>query len=124
MNPDRLDITAGAAVLRVLANPARLRIALHLLGGERSVGQLEEELGLKQPNLSQYLAELREAGLVMARRESRTVFYQVTPGQPQHLLSSLLQGLGGAVPASQPAMRRPHQRTAAAATFAVVRGGQ
>ena len=121
MTPDRLDIAEGAALLRVLANPARLRIALHLLGGERSVGQIEEELELKQPNLSQHLAELREAGLVVTRRESRTVFYQVAPGKPQHLLSSLLQGLGGAAPAPGPAMRRPHRRTAAAAAFAVVR---
>ncbi len=67
MIPD-VDITEAATLLRVLANPARLRIALHLLGGERSVGQIEEELQLKQPNLSQHLGELRDSGLLLARR--------------------------------------------------------
>ena len=124
MIPHALDIAEGVSLLRVLANPARLRIALHLLDGERSVGQIEEELQLKQPNLSQHLAELRDAGLLVSRRESRAVFYRVAPGRPQHLVSSLLHGLGGTAPASSPAVRRPHHRTAAAATFAVIRGAQ
>ena len=121
MIPDALDIAEGVALLRVLANPARLRIALHLLGGERPVGQIEDELGLKQPNLSQHLADLRDAGLLVARRESRAVFYRVTPGKAQHLLSSLLHGLGGTAPAPTDAARRPHGRLTAAAAFAVVR---
>lgn len=124
MIPDAVDIVEGAALLRVLANPARLRIALHLLGGERSVGQLEEELELKQPNLSQYLGELRDAGLLTARRESRAVFYQVTPGRPQHLLASLLHGLGGTASAPARPAPRPLRRPVAAASFAVVRSAR
>ena len=124
MIPDTVDIAESVTFLRVLANPARLRIALHLLDGERSVGQIEEELALKQPNLSQYLAELRDAGLLVSRRESRAVFYQVSPGKPRHLLASLLHGLGGAAPAPSSAIRQPHRRTAAAATFAVVRAAR
>jgi hypothetical protein len=38
--------------LRVLADPARLRIALRLLDGEQAVKQLGTELALRQPNLS------------------------------------------------------------------------
>ncbi|MDJ0391128.1 metalloregulator ArsR/SmtB family transcription factor [Roseomonas sp. E05] len=121
MIPDTTGIAEAAALLRVLANPARLRIALHLLGGERSVGQLEEELELKQPNLSQHLGELRDAGLLVARRESRAVFYQVAPGRPRHLLASLLHGLGGAAPAPVPPAPRPPRHPVAAASFAVVR---
>jgi len=68
------------ARLRVLANPARLRIVLRPLEGEQSVGQLETELDLKQPHLSQYLGELRDAGLVVTRRESRTIFYRLADG--------------------------------------------
>ncbi|MXP62118.1 transcriptional regulator [Roseomonas sp. M0104] len=120
MIPGAVNIAEGAALLRVLANPARLRIALHLLGGERSVGQLEEDLALKQPNLSQHLAELRDAGLLLARRESRAVFYRVAPGQPRHLLVSLLHGLGGAAPAAAPPPPRPIRQPVAAASFAVV----
>jgi len=123
MIPGAVDIAEGAALLRVLANPARLRIALHLLDGERSVGQLEEELALKQPNLSQHLAELRDAGLLLARRESRAVFYQVASGPPRHLLVSLLHGLGGTAPVSAP-QPRPSRQPLAAASFAVVRAAR
>ena len=78
---------------------------------------------LKQPNLSQYLGELRDAGLLVTRRKSRQVFYQVAPGKAQHLLASLQHGLGGTAPmVTAPAvMRRLHPRTAPAATFAVIR---
>ena len=119
MIPD-VDITEAATLLRVLANPARLRIALHLLGGERSVGQIEEELQLKQPNLSQHLGELRDSGLLLARRESRAVFYRVAAGRPRHLLVSLLQGLGGTAPVPEPKPQRRPRGPVAAASFAVV----
>ena len=123
MIPETIDIAEAVPLLRTLANPARLRIALHLLDGERSVGQIEGELGLKQPNLSQYLGELRDAGLLVTRRESRQVFYQVAPGKARHLLASLQHGLGGtASMVTAPAvMPRLHPRTAPAATFAVIR---
>ena len=123
MTADTVDIAEGVGLLRVLANPARLRIALHLLGGERPVGRIEEELGLKQPNLSQHLAELRDAGLLVARREARAVFYRIAPGKARHLLANLLHGLGGAGPAPPAESRRPYRRAAPAATFAVVRNG-
>ena len=64
MRPEPIDVPATVATLRALANPSRLRIALHLLDGEKAVSEIADELGLKQPNLSQYLAELREAGLL------------------------------------------------------------
>lgn len=123
MIPETVDIAEAVPLLRTLANPARLRIALHLLDGERSVGQIEGELGLKQPNLSQYLGELRDAGLLVTRRESRQVFYQVAPGKARHLLASLQHGLGGtaSMVTAPAAVRRPHPRTAPAATFAVIR---
>ena len=123
MISETIDIAEAVPLLRTLANPARLRIALHLLDGERSVGQIEGELGLKQPNLSQYLGELREAGLLVARRESRQVFYQVAPGRARHFLTSLQHGLGAttSMAAAPAAMPRSHPRTLPAATFAVIR---
>ncbi|MFC0387660.1 ArsR/SmtB family transcription factor [Muricoccus vinaceus] len=123
MRLDSVEVAEGAALLRVLANPARLGIALHLLNGECSVGQIEEELGVKQPNLSQHLAEMRDAGLLVSRRESRMVFYRVTPGKAEQLLLCLRQGLGGEVPAALPAVQRKPVRNAPASTFAVVRKG-
>jgi ArsR family transcriptional regulator len=117
MKSDVIDVPATGAKLKALANPARLRIALHLLGGEKGVSDIENELGLRQPNLSQYLAELREAGLVTTRREARNVFYALADAQA----AALLQALSAPPDAVRPApIRAPRRHPLAAASFASV----
>ena len=91
-----IGVEPAVAQLRALANPARLGILLTLLAGERSVAALEAALGLRQPNLSQHLGELREAGLVVARREARAVIYALADDAARRLAASLVQGFGGA----------------------------
>ena len=116
-----MDVTATVAALKALANPARLRIALHLLGGEKGVSEIEGELGLKQPNLSQYLAELREAGLVRTRREARNVFYALADARTEAILVALSSPSGPVRQAepTTPGRLRPRLPVAAAA-FATV----
>ena len=83
----RMDLTdrsvegesAAAALFRVLADDARLRIVLLLAGGERTVSDLAAALGLRQPNVSQHLAALRAAGVSRSRRQGKNVFYGLTP---------------------------------------------
>ena len=45
--------------------------------GERSVRDLEGTLGLRQPGLSQQLAELREAGLIVGRKDGKAMHYRL-----------------------------------------------
>jgi DNA-binding transcriptional ArsR family regulator len=66
-----------ADFLRQLANPNRLLLLCHISQGERSVTEIQHDLGLKQPALSQQLAELRQSGLVETRRESRSIYYSI-----------------------------------------------
>ncbi|WP_449219956.1 ArsR/SmtB family transcription factor [Tistrella mobilis] len=130
MSLDPEAVAEGAARLRVLAHPARLRVAFFLMEGECAVSGIEDALGIRQPSLSQYLGELREAGLITGRREGRTIFYRVTPGHAEQLLGLLRQGFGGAdaapapasIPTSTPSARpATHaRRLTPAATFAVV----
>ena len=69
---------AGAtALLKGLANQHRLIILCHLASEEKSVGELEKLLGMRQPHLSQHLARLRRDGLVATRRNSRTIHYRL-----------------------------------------------
>ncbi|WP_198382230.1 helix-turn-helix transcriptional regulator [Roseomonas sp. KE2513] len=117
----QIDIAEGVSLLRALANPARLNIALHVLDRECSVGQIEEELGLKQPNLSQHLAEMRDVGLLVSRRESRMVFYRIAPGRAEGLIQCLRRGLAGEAPTPLPTLRSPARRNGSAATFAVIK---
>lgn len=76
-------------IVRALSHEQRLAILVHLCSKECSVGELERKLALPQPAVSQQLARLRSDGLVLARREGRTIFYRA---DRQHL-GDFLAGL-------------------------------
>ena len=46
--------------------------------GEKSVGELESLLDIRQPTLSQQLTVLREAELVTTRRDGKSIFYSIS----------------------------------------------
>jgi ArsR family transcriptional regulator len=79
VDPDRLRAAAGQAVaaLKVLANENRLLLLCQLSRSEWSVGELEEQLGIHQPTLSQQLSVLRAEGVVETRREGKRIYYRV-----------------------------------------------
>jgi DNA-binding transcriptional ArsR family regulator len=83
------DPQAAAEFLRALAHPTRLQILCRLLDGEVAVAAFESELGMKQPNLSQQLGLLREAGLVTARREAKSIFYSLADDKVRPILDTL-----------------------------------
>lgn len=73
---------AGAALLKLLANPTRRRIFLSLMRGETCNCELTQELGLTQNLISHHVEQLREAGLVRERRDAtdaRWIYYTVDP---------------------------------------------
>ena len=79
IEPERLRSAAEQAVgtLKMLANPERLLLLCQLSQGEFSVGELEEQLDIHQPTLSQQLGVLRNQGVVATRREGKNIFYSV-----------------------------------------------
>ncbi len=79
----------AARLLKSIANEKRLQVLCLLAEGERSVGELNAQLDLSQPALSQHLALLREDGLVRTRREAQTILYSIAPGPGQQLLRTL-----------------------------------
>jgi DNA-binding transcriptional ArsR family regulator len=60
-----------------VAEPRRREILDALTGGERSVGDLVEQLGVAQPVVSKHLRVLREVGLVRVRDEGRQRYYRL-----------------------------------------------
>ncbi|POH31855.1 MULTISPECIES: metalloregulator ArsR/SmtB family transcription factor [Sinorhizobium] len=79
----------AAALLKTLANQNRLMIVATLADGERSVGQLEEMLGIHQPTLSQQLTVLRETGIVATRRDAKQIFYRLAEERAVRLITAL-----------------------------------
>ena len=66
-------------ILRVVADPNRLRILLLLEGEELSVAELQEILTMGQSTLSTHLSQLRQAGLVEDRRTGKNNLYRISP---------------------------------------------
>ena len=79
----------AAKLLKALANERRLQVLCVLAGGERSVGEVNQMLGLSQSALSQHLAVLREEGLVDTRREAQTIHYSLVPGPAAEVMATL-----------------------------------
>jgi DNA-binding transcriptional ArsR family regulator len=67
-----------AEFFRALAHPVRIRILETLGGGERSVQELQQQLDLGQPIVSQQLAVLRAKNIVTARKLGTTVRYALS----------------------------------------------
>jgi DNA-binding transcriptional ArsR family regulator len=79
------------AVLRALADPVRLRIVELLAGEQLCTCHLVEELPATQPNVSNHLRVLREAGLVVSEQAGRYTYHRLVPER----LAELSAGLGG-----------------------------
>jgi ArsR family transcriptional regulator len=65
-------------ILRVLADPNRLRILLLLEGEELSVAELQEILVMGQSTISTHLSQLKQAGLVEDRRTGKSNYYRLS----------------------------------------------
>ncbi len=83
------NVEPAAEMLRSLASPQRLAIVCTLIEGERAVSELEATLGIRQPSLSQHLGSLREAGLIVGRREAKAVFYRVSDPRAAAVVEAL-----------------------------------
>jgi DNA-binding transcriptional ArsR family regulator len=66
-----------ADFFRILGHPVRVRILELLRDGERTVGDLQGQLGLDSSGTSQHLSALRKQGLLESRREGTSVYYRV-----------------------------------------------
>lgn len=67
----------AAEVFRVMSAPMRLKIISCLCNGERNVTQLLEAIDTTQPNMSQHLNTLYQAGVIGRRREGVQIFYRI-----------------------------------------------
>jgi ArsR family transcriptional regulator len=96
-------------ILRVVADPNRLRILLLLRSEELSVAELQEILGMGQSTISTHLSLLKQAGLVEDRRTGKSSLYRINAGAAEGILADLLNETRHEIPEAgvdQAAMRR------------------
>jgi len=73
----RLDTDRAARVFHALSDPIRLRVLLQLRRGEQCVCDLCDVTEASQSRLSFHLKVLKEAGLLLDRKEGRWNYYAV-----------------------------------------------
>ena len=64
-------------------------ILCHLGAGEKSVGELEALLNIRQAAVSQMLARLRDEQLVKTRRDGKTIYYSLNDDSTAQLIGHL-----------------------------------
>ena len=83
-------ISTWAGLLKVIAHPTRLMILAELMEAEKCVNDIRDLLAVRQPNVSQHLAVLKESGLVSSRKDGvRRCYHLVNPPLIRGLLALL-----------------------------------
>ncbi len=67
----------AAEVFRVMSAPMRLKIISCLCNGEKNVSELLTEIDTTQPNMSQHLNTLYQAGVLGKRRDGVQIYYRI-----------------------------------------------
>src|SRR5690349_22054213 len=67
----------AAEVFRVMSAPMRLKIISSLCNGEKNVSELLGEIDTTQPNMSQHLNTLYQAGVLGKRRDGVQIYYRI-----------------------------------------------
>jgi ArsR family transcriptional regulator, zinc-responsive transcriptional repressor len=79
-------LTRAADTIRVLGHPDRIKIVEVLEGGDATVTEIQDEVGLSQPIASQHLARLRAHGIVESTRDGQHVVYSLVEPKVEHIL--------------------------------------
>jgi len=88
-NPKREIFASLARIGTVLSSPTRIEFLELLAQSERSVEQLAALTGTAFANTSQHLQKLRQAGLIVGRKEGQYVFYRLAGDEVVGLMTAL-----------------------------------
>ena len=72
--------------LKAISHEGRLMILCYLTSGEKSVTDLEDLLSARQAAVSQQLTRLRLEGLVVPRRDGKTIYYRLADDRPRQIM--------------------------------------
>jgi ArsR family transcriptional regulator len=78
MRKDKTLFEMQSDICKTLASPKRIEILNALKGGEKTVSELVDILGVPKANVSQHLALMRYKGILKSRREGINMYYRVT----------------------------------------------
>ena len=79
-------------IFRALSHPVRVKLVEDLMKKECCVGEIELCLSISQPNVSQHLKVLKDAGIIRGRRDKTRICYSVADDNVQKALVLFLKG--------------------------------
>ncbi len=82
-------LAKSAKILKSLGNVKRLEIVYQLRNGEKRVCELERKMNISQSALSQHLAILRAARIVVTRRSAQSIYYSLANSECEEILEVL-----------------------------------
>ena len=87
--PENEDPTMTANALKAMAHPLRWKILCTLGDRELSVGEIVEQTGTSQSNISQHLEQLRNKNIVTSRKEANRIYYRIRNGKLLELIGTM-----------------------------------
>jgi DNA-binding transcriptional ArsR family regulator len=82
------------SVFKALADPTRREILRLLRRKEMSAGELAERFDMTKPTVSHHFAVLKDADLIVSRREGQQIIYSLNTTVAEDLLAWLWELLG------------------------------
>jgi len=93
-------------VFKALADPTRREIVRLLGKGEMSAGALAKHFDMTKPTVSHHFSVLKEADLIVSRREGQQIMYSLNTTVAQDVLAWLWDLLGGEAKVADSAKER------------------
>src|SRR5690349_5547081 len=103
---DDAQLQAVAELFAVLSEPSRLHILQILQAGPASVGELVEQLGFKQANVSKQLGILLTTGVIARRQEGNRAIYSIALPLVFDLCDLVCRGIAGQAADRAASLRR------------------
>jgi len=85
---------AGHKAFKAIADPTRREILSLLRNGERTAGELAEHFDMTKPSMSHHFTVLKDADLIISRRDGQQIWYSLNTTVVQDLLAWSMDLLG------------------------------
>lgn len=108
LGPESAYVELAVEVFSMLADATRVRIILALRDQELPVNTLAELVGKSPAAVSQHLAKLRLARIVLTRQEGTKVFYRLADEHPRQLVTDAIFQAEHSLSSDPPHHRKSH----------------
>jgi DNA-binding transcriptional ArsR family regulator len=86
-----VDTKKYSKYFKAIGDPSRLKIIALISSKELTVNEIAEHIGLSQPTISRHLAILRDAEIVIDRRDKQSIYYKLNKNSVENCCSGFCE---------------------------------